>query len=46
VISWSSDKQTVKYWDVNSYVFDPSQSVGSLNDKVTVINAPVYVRLK
>ena len=45
IISWGRDQQTVEFWTLQSYNFDNSKTMGELNDKMTVINVPVYVSL-
>ncbi|RWS00943.1 Lysosome membrane protein 2-like protein, partial [Dinothrombium tinctorium] len=41
IIEYSSDGTKVSYWETKTYYFDPSRSVGSIDEKITVINAPM-----
>ncbi|RWS27344.1 Lysosome membrane protein 2-like protein [Leptotrombidium deliense] len=41
IIEYSEDGTRVKYWETKTYIFDPLRSVGSVDDEITIINAPM-----
>jgi hypothetical protein len=44
IIGFSDDLSTVSFYERRYYVFDPMKTTGSLDDNITVINAPFAVR--
>jgi len=45
IVSFSPDFGTVNFYEKRTYVFDPINTIGSLDDNITVINVPFAVSL-
>lgn len=45
IIEWQNHSEILAYHDIKKFYFEPSLSAGSLDDEVSVINAPLVVSI-
>ncbi|RWS01690.1 platelet glycoprotein 4-like protein [Dinothrombium tinctorium] len=43
IIGWAPDKSTVSYYEYKTYFFEPSQTVGSMDEELVILNPLVAV---